>query len=78
MNNKIILIIVGSVVISLFATYLILDYNFTYEQNKSIQESSFVKNCIPGGPDKIIPAIKLENSTHEFNLGNCEWYEKNK
>jgi len=72
MNKKIILVIFSAILIIGFA-YLTMDYLFSEQQNKEAHNNRFVKNCVPGGPDKVVPSIRIENKTHHFDLGNCVW-----
>jgi len=76
MNKKIIIIIFSAILISVTTSYLILDYNFTIKQNEEAHNNRFVKNCIPGGPDKVVASVLIENKTHTFDLGSCVWLIK--
>lgn len=73
MNKKIILVIFSVIFVIFSSAYLTMDYLFNEQQNKEAHNSRFVKNCIPGGPDKIVPSIMIENKTHYFDLGDCVW-----
>ncbi|MBS1268182.1 MAG: hypothetical protein MAG458_00904 [Nitrosopumilus sp.] len=73
MNEKIILILIGGILISIGSVYFIIDYMVNEQQNKDAHNNRFVKNCVPGGPDKVVPSILIENKTHQFDLGICIW-----
>lgn len=72
MNKKIILVIF-SIILIIGSAYFVMDYLENEPQNNDVHNRSFVKNCIPGGPDKIVPAIGIYNSTHTFDLRFCTW-----
>ncbi|MEE9572930.1 MAG: hypothetical protein V3W20_07780 [Candidatus Neomarinimicrobiota bacterium] len=36
-------------------------------------ENRYVTDCIPAGPDDIVPSIGIYNQTHTFNLSTCVW-----
>jgi hypothetical protein len=75
LNKK--LILITGILVSIALTFFIIDYTVNDQQNEDAHNNRFVKNCIPGGPDKIVPAILIENKTHTFDLGYCVWNLKN-
>ncbi|WP_232202932.1 MULTISPECIES: hypothetical protein [Nitrosopumilus] len=77
MKTRLLIIIGIGILIVVSSTYFTIDYLENKQQNEDAHNNRFVKNCIPGGPDKIVPSILIQNQTHEFDLGNCMWILKN-
>ncbi len=50
------------------------EWNFT---NNKCELTNFtaimIKDCIPGGPDKLVASLAIQNETHHFDLVNCIW-----
>ena len=64
-----ILILIAIFVSSLLAA----DQYYLSFQDKELKKSDWVQNCVPAGPDVIIPSIGLYNHTHSFDLQTCSW-----
>jgi len=65
-----ILILIAISVSSLLAA----DQYYLSFQDKELKKSDLVQNCVPVGPDGIIPVIGLYNHTHSFDLRTCAWH----
>ena len=64
-----ILILIAILVPSLLAA----DQYYLSLQDQELKKSDWVQNCVPVGPDAIVPSIGLYNHTHSFDLQTCSW-----
>lgn len=64
MNYKNLIVFSGVVSVILIPIFGYLSYVVPMEEQKRIHNLPLVKNCIPVGPDDMIPDIRIGNYTH--------------
>ena len=77
MKSRLLIIVLIGIITSSLAVLGISYIQFEAELEESIQNSSWVKDCIPAGPNDVVATIGIENKTHHFDLRNCVWLTNN-